>query len=287
MSALPINYAKQSSSPDAIANAVDYAIQVADGFETWFRGNGPEDARRAVRPLEGLRILELGPGETLGAAVLLACGGARVSCADRFVAPWDPEFHAPFYRALREKVRSRGDEYVVAIERLLRANRFAPDVVACYPYSGEELWKIGRRFDVVFSNAVLEHVQDISATTTNLAAVTTEHGYGFHQVDLRDHRDFSRPLEYLTMPRAEYNAIRERTFCEGGCQWRMSTIAKAFAAAGFVARVTPNLFAEPAYLADVRPRLHPEFGAISDEDLAATSALYVVTRKAGGASRVE
>ena len=278
MSALPINHKKQNNAPEAIANAVAYAVQVADGFDMWLRGSGPPDRRQPARPFEGLRVLELGPGETLGSAVLLACAGASVAVADRFLARWDPDFHAPFYRTLRETVGGRGPEYTATIDRLLAAGAFTDDVIACYPFGAEELWKIGTRFDLVFSNAVLEHVQDIGVTARNLAAVTAAGGYGFHQVDLRDHRDFSRPLEYLTMSRAAHHALRQRTFCEGGAQWRMSTVAAAFESAGFSAAISANLHADPAYIADVRPRLHPEFASTSDADLSAISAFFVLTR---------
>jgi SAM-dependent methyltransferase len=278
MSALPVNLAKQNSSPEAIANAVDYAISVADGFEMWLRNCGPAERRAAARPFADLKVLEVGPGQTLGSAVLLACAGARVTVADRFLARWDSDFHPAFYRALREKVRGRGDEYVAAIDRLLAADAFTPEVIRCHARGCEELWKIGARFDVVFSNAVLEHVEDLEATVRNLAAVTVRGGHGFHQVDFRDHRDFSRPLEYLTISRDDYQTVRHEAFCEWGCQWRVSTVSNAFAAAGFTQTAYPNLFADPAYLDDLRPRLHDDFRTVSEADLAATSAFFAVTR---------
>jgi hypothetical protein len=276
--ATPINLKKQDNSPAALAQFVDYAISVADGFEWWWRSNGPEHVRHAERPYEGVTVLEIGPGETLGSAVLLACAGATVSVADRFLAPWDPEFHDPFYRALLAKVASRGEAYTAPIRRLLDTGTFGRDVVRCHPFAAEELWKIRDRFDVVLSNAVLEHVQSIETTAENLAAVTAAGGYGFHQVDFRDHRDFTRPLEYLTMSRTDFERIRQRTFCEGGCQWRVSTFGAAFEAAGFSHTVSPNLMADPQYVRDVRPRLHPEFAGHTDEDLAAASAFFVLRR---------
>ncbi len=280
-SASPINLTKQNNSPGAIAAAVDYAISVAAGFEMWWQGNGPPAVKHAVRPFAGLRVLEVGPGETLGSAVLLACGGATVAVADRFNAPWDPDFHGPFFRALRDRVADRGGVSTAPIDRLLNEGAFVADVVRVHPLAAEELWKVGERFDVVLSNAVLEHVEDIDTTAANLATVTAPGGYGFHQVDLRDHRDFSRPLEYLTMSRSDYNALRQRTFCEGGGQWRLSTIAAAFERAGFAQSASPNMYADAEYLADIRPRLHEDFAGLEGDDLAAISALYVVRRREG------
>jgi SAM-dependent methyltransferase len=279
-SASPINLTKPDNSPAAIAKAADYAVSVAAGFDMWWQGNGPAAIKTAPHPFAGVRVLEVGPGQTLGSAVLLACGGAVVAVADRFPSPWDADFHVPFFRALRERVASRGTAYTAPIDRLLAAGRFVSDVVRVHAFAAEELWKIGDRFDVVLSNAVLEHVQDIDLTAANLAAVTKPGGYGLHQVDFRDHRDFSRPLEYLTVSREAYAAIRAQTFCEGGCQWRLSTIAAAFEKAGFTQSASPNMYADASYLADLRLRLHPDFAGISDEDFSAISAFYLAQRHA-------
>jgi SAM-dependent methyltransferase len=277
-SATPINLAKHDNSPEAISAAVDYAIMVAGGFEMWWQGNGPAAIKQVEHPFAGLHVLEVGPGETLGPAVLLACGGAIVSVADRFCVPWDPDFHAPFYLALRERVAGRGAAYIAPIDRLLAAGTFVAGVVRVHALAAEELWKIGERFDVVLSNAVLEHVQDIDMTAANLAAVSKPGGYGFHQIDFRDHRDFSRPLEHLTISRAEFDTMRQRRFCEGGGQWRVSTVAAAFERAGFSQSASPNMYADASYLADVRLRLHDDFASLSGEDLSAVSALHVVQR---------
>lgn len=279
MNRAPINLKKQNADPAAIKSAVEYALQVASGFETWMRNFGPDERRSAARPFADVTVLEVGPGKTLGATVLLACGGARVSAADRYLAPWDSDFHGPFYRALRDAVSvQRPDLDPAPIDSLLQSQGFVRGVVACYPFAAEELWKIDRRFDIVVSNAVLEHVQDIEVTAANLLSVTERHGHGFHQVDFRDHQDFTRPLEYLTMSCVEFAGIRQRHFCERGGQWRMSTVAAAFEKAGFRQQSLPNMFAEPGYLADVRPRLHPEFATLTDEDCAAISAFFAVQR---------
>jgi SAM-dependent methyltransferase len=277
---VPVNHRKQDNSPGAIASAVDYAISVANAFERWSRGDGPRDRRVTVDALRDVRILELGPGHTMGPAALLACAGARVTVADRFAASWDPEFHVPFYEALLAKVEGRGGSFTAPLRRLLDANDFAPDVIACHKVGAEDLWRIGEHFDVVLSNAVLEHVQDLEATARNLAAVTRRGGYNFHQVDFRDHRDFTRPLEYLTVSSAEYAVAREAHFCEWGTQWRVSTTSAAFRAAGFDVTVAVNMTADAAYLADLRPRLHPEFQHLADDDLSAISALLVLQRQA-------
>ena len=50
--------------------------------------------------------------------------------------------------------------------------------------------------DLVLSNSVLEHVQDVDATIKALAALTDSNGMQIHFIDLRDHY-FKYPFEML------------------------------------------------------------------------------------------
>ena len=61
----------------------------------------------------------------------------------------------------------------------------------------------GEPVDLVFSNSVLEHVDDVAGTVANLARVTARRGQNFHFIDLRDHV-FKHPFEELpaSPPRA-------------------------------------------------------------------------------------
>src|SRR5262249_38196287 len=54
-------------------------------------------------------------------------------------------------------------------------------------------------FDVTYSSAVLEHIASPQTVTHTLQRVTKPGGFGMHIIDLRDHRDFSAPLEYLLL----------------------------------------------------------------------------------------
>jgi hypothetical protein len=54
----------------------------------------------------------------------------------------------------------------------------------------------GRRFDVVLSTSVFEHLVDVEGITTALARMTAKEGIHLHYVDLRDHF-FKYPFEML------------------------------------------------------------------------------------------
>jgi hypothetical protein len=278
MARTSVNLRKQDRTEAALAVAVDYAVQVADGYLIWMSQVpgliGPDPAR----PLSGTRILELGPGATLGTAVLLACSGARMTVADRFLSVWDPDFHPAFFNALLEAVSTKKTVCAEPIRAVLRAGRFDA-AIECSPVAAEQLHTIAGTFDIVLSNAVLEHIEDLGTTVNNLSRKTAARGYGFHQVDLRDHRSFDRPLEYLTLGEQEFEELRRGVLCECGGQWRASDYREAFERAGFSVRVTPNMHADPAYLANLRPRLSPEFSSLSEADLTTISALFVLRRE--------
>ncbi|MGE0593357.1 MAG: methyltransferase domain-containing protein [Vicinamibacterales bacterium] len=279
MATIPWNFRKQDSSAAAIASAVTYAVQVADGYLGWMRQVPGLLAEADTQPLAGRRLLELGPGPTLGTPVLLACAGADVAVADRFLPPWDPAFHPALFTAMREAIASRTDLRTGPLDAVLAASAFAP-AVACHAVGAEQLTTVGGTFDVVVSNAVLEHIEDLGATVTNLAAVTAPGGTGLHQVDLRDHRSFDRPLEYLTLDEQAFETLRRGCACECGAQWRASDYVRAFESAGFAVTMHGNMFAAPAYLNDLRPRLRPEFAGLSEDDLTTISAFFRLTRSA-------
>src|SRR5262249_7098561 len=110
--------------------------------------------------------------------------------------------------------------------------------------------------DCVFSNAVVEHLYDLHASFRQLHRITRPGGFGLHQVDFRDHRNFDRPLEYLLMEEAEFQALFARCHGECGNRYRPDEAADPIRAAGFeVLDFQGNCFSRPEYLEDFLPRL--------------------------------
>ena len=111
-------------------------------------------------------------------------------------------------------------------------------------------------FDVVVSNAVLEHLYDLAAAAREMRRVSKAGAVHSHQVDFRDHRDFARPLEYLLLSRRKFSRLSARDNCEFGCQTRPLEVARIFKKAGYAvddAEVGEN--ADEGYLDDLIPRL--------------------------------
>lgn len=273
----PVNLNIRDSSPDAIKRDVEYAVQISQNLMRWFP-EGPLS-------LTGKRVLEIGPGINFGSAVLMACMGARVMVADRFLAPWEEEYHPEFYAVLRDWVQGNMPQADLSpLNRILSERGYSRNSVACYSTPLEELEGIpDASVDIIFSNAVLEHLADPRAAFRQMARVSKPGALGYHQVDFRDHNDFARPLEYLL--------IRDRKFAkefvdrhgERGNRYRPSEYHKLFQAAGFrVQSFTCSCTVDESYLFEFMPRLRQAAGSryrnLNREDLKQVSGLFCLER---------
>lgn len=191
-SATPVNYYSRDVSN--IEYDVDYAIQVANSYLGFISELG--------LTLEGLNICEIGPGINFGPQLILASHGASVTVADRFLATWDNNYHPPFYRALNEKWRGQKS----CLKSVIEQNSYE-GIITTLEIPAENL--DGYQFDFVISNAVLEHVYDYESVCRGLSRITKSGGYNSHQIDFRDHRDCTKPLEFLLMDDERFlNAAR-------------------------------------------------------------------------------
>jgi SAM-dependent methyltransferase len=238
---------------------------------------------RAKSSLEGLRILELGPGQTLVAGVLFYVHGAKsYTAVDLYPVP---THDAAIYARLREHLASR-PELLVRFDEAVRlegsnASLEPPRVEHRFPVDASRLPFPDASFDVVISLAAFEHFEDPEAAIKECARVTAPGGLGLHQIDMRDHRDFAKPLEFLRVPDEEWRrlAAGKPSYTN---RLRKSDFERAFAAAGFeVASVDVNIRTKVA--PELRGQLDARFRDRADDDLEAVSAFFSVRRRPAGA----
>ena len=243
--------------------------------------------------LKGRRLLELGPGHSLlGGLLLLSWGLGEYHGVDAFpVARWD----ADRVRALRTRLGSacglplheaplaqRKGEVLARFDRAVTIKDgeavLNEDMIQLHcPVDAADLPLESNSYDLVVSNSVLEHVKDLPATAAECARVLAPGGVAFHQVDFRDHRDFSQPRAFLRVPNREWEELwTDRPF-QYTNRHRLSAVREAFSAAGL--ELLELKINERLPLGEEERRLlHPSFQACSQEDLEVLGASLLLRK---------
>jgi SAM-dependent methyltransferase len=227
-----------------------------------------------VRP-DGAHVLEVGPGAHFGTQLLLVDYGARVTVADRYLPTWNDRYHPAFYRALRQAWGASA-----AIDRVLSQGGY-DGVISCVPQPGEAMPSIASEsFDLVLSNAVLEHVSDFAAVACELYRVSRPGSVQSHQIDFRDHhKNFRRPLDFLAR---HDGAITDKFVRSWGNRVRPSEARAMFAEAGFeIVDCSADIEVDPAYLESFVPKLRASKSRYRNwpaEDLKTLGARFVLRK---------
>lgn len=164
--------------------------------------------------LRGQDVLEMGASPEPGLPFILLLEGTRRVIANNIFPLTDrlDEAYARtlllFLLALRDADPLRFDaiaEWVGSGEE--RSARLRPECFVPLGSVGAEVLDLpDGSVDVVFSMAVLEHVDRPAEVVAKCYALLRPGGWCLHAVDLRDHRDFSRPLEFLKLTPEQYRA---------------------------------------------------------------------------------
>lgn len=144
-------------------------------------------ARAGLTSLDGRTVLELGPGDSAATAVIVAALGGRAILVD--AGPFAPREAEPYHR-IAELLRAEGLnppdlDGATTLDDVLRASG------AEYRTDGLDGLRSlpSGSIDLVFSQAVLEHVRsaELAETLAELSRILATEGVSSHRVDLRDH----------------------------------------------------------------------------------------------------
>lgn len=304
------------TSLEAIARALvvrnertlPYAYDLFGTMVGWFEAH--------AGGLAGKRVLELGPGHSLAIPALLVTAGVKTyTGVDLFpIARTDPAI----YRQLRadlaapvgllptispEARAALATARVASLERLdavvqadgERAVFDASRLILRCPVDASRLPFEEASFDVCLSKSSFEHFRDPDAAARESVRVLAPGGVGFHDIDLGDHRDRSKPRDFLRWDAPTWEScfdaavgplppgLEKRDPFEFTNRRRVSDYVAAFRATG--AEVTVQVLARAPLGTPELDSLHPSFRARSSEDLEVIRALFVVRRPpATGAS---
>ncbi|MBV9210518.1 MAG: methyltransferase domain-containing protein [Acidobacteria bacterium] len=160
--------------------------------------------RGIVGSLENLNIIEIGPGDTLISGLsLLAAGAASYTVIERFA----PDFSSAEAKERYREIEKAWPDFFPETPwpDYLKAENFPegyPDRVKIWPIAIEEV-KADRKYDVVCSYQVGEHVSDIEYFAQMNADLLAPGGVAVHRVDFGPHGCWSLyqdPLTFLRFP---------------------------------------------------------------------------------------
>ncbi len=162
-------------SLDEVDRCIDYDITIANRFLDNLN-------RYQAVPIEGKRVLELGPGSDLGVGLILVSKGAKsyVGFDRHNLASSVP---ATFYRRLAERVPV--ELSALTDGRVTYAARQDFDLAA----------GVSPPVDIVFSNAAFEHFDDVQSTMQQLSRVVNPRAQLIAEIDMQTHSRWIRDLD--------------------------------------------------------------------------------------------
>lgn len=219
--------------------------------------------------LAGKTLMEYGPGDLPGvAALMIARGADKVYCVDRFPLVNLSEKNG---RVLGHLIDGcQGAER----DRLVGCLKNKNDPQAGFdPRRIEYLVRPGglsgliNAVDLVFSRAVLEHVNDLDATFKDMVIAMRPDASAVHLVDLRSHGlHKSNPLDFLEWSSGLWSVMYSQKGVPN--RWRVDRYRSLVADLPIeLLLLEATKLAAIEHVAAVRPRLADPFRGVSDEDL--------------------
>ncbi|MDP1928349.1 MAG: class I SAM-dependent methyltransferase [Thiobacillus sp.] len=230
--------------------------------------------------LRGKRILEYGPGDVPGVAILMVAHGAsQVVCADRFpmvrMSPKNIQILKIMLERLSQPLRDRASACFGQTDH--PESGFDPRFID-YLVQPSGLSGLASEVDLVISRAVLEHVNDLPATFRDMYAALKPGGVAVHLVDLKSHglhRD--NPLDFLSWPAWLWSMMYSAKGVPN--RLRANAYRDAVAQCGFeFIAMKPTVLAAPDNVQAIRGALAAPFKTLSEEDLS-WLGFWLVCRK--------
>jgi SAM-dependent methyltransferase len=244
----------------------------------------------ALEPLRGslmgADLLEIGPGSNVGVGLLALLAGAKsVTCLDVVPRAQDHGSNA-LYLALVKTAAIFPDTYLVAPALLKRA-RHDPEGLArdlldrinyCSPVDIARNSLPDASLDVICSHTCFEHFSDPAGAIAQIARLLRPGGLTSHQIDLRDHRDFNRPLDFLAYSNTIWRLMTSHLPNAVRTRWRASQYRAAFEKQGLEA-----MYLEVSQTIIVTEQMRHQFSrcfqALDLEDLGILNLLLVARKR--------
>jgi hypothetical protein len=214
-------------------------------------------------------LMEYGPGDLPGVAALMVARGARkVYCVDRFPLVKLSDKNVGVLVQLIEAARGTERDRLIACLADKEDPRagFRSDRIE-YLVRPSGLSGLQGAVDLVFSRAVLEHVNDLDATFADMIAAMRPGADAIHLVDLRSHGlHKSTPLDFLQWSPSLWSLM----YSEKGVpnRWRIDKYRSILQRLPVRSPAfEPTKLATDEQVREARPILAEMFRGVSDDDL--------------------
>ncbi len=231
-------------------------------------------------------VLEIGPGSNLGVSILMLLAGAKsVTCLDAVPLALSKSSQA-LYPALVARAAQFPDTYLVAPTLLERARQdpegLARELLKRINYRAPE--DIGATTlpdasqDFIFSHSCFEHFADPTGAIDQIARLLRPGGIASHQIDLRDHRNFDRPLDFLAHSDLAWRMATSHAPHRVRNRWRVSEYRAGFEKPGLEV-VYIEAVHRIAVTEEMRQSFYQHFQDMDLDDLGALVILIVARKR--------
>lgn len=236
---------------------VDYIEQISSSLD------------QVAELLKGKTLLEYGPGDTPGVALLFyAYGADAVILVDRFPMLKLDAGNLTIIAALIEKLPApEKDRALGAFNRKGDLDSGFREEVLSYRTHAKGLSCLNGVIDMIYSRAVLEHVADLDASFSDMFRALRPGGLAIHQVDLKSHGLHKvNPLDFLIWPSWLWCLMYSGKGVPN--RWRFNKYREVVAKTGLITTsIHFTSIASKQDVDDVREKLPAVFNDVSDEDL--------------------
>lgn len=263
---------------ESVGQAAEYFRRCFDDYFVQLR----VASRDIADFLRGKRLLEYGPGDFPGVALLMIAHGAeRVTCVDRFpLLAFSPK-NLGVCRTLLDELApaARARAMACFLEPDDPASGFRPERIE-YRIDPDGLSHLCDEVDLVYSRAVLEHVNDLDATFRDMSRAMKHDALAIHQVDLKSHGLHRRNrLDFLTWSEFLWQLMYSHKGTPN--RLRVDAYRRAVRQADLaITRLEPTLLADPLEVEEIKPLLARPFRELSDDDLSCLG-FWLICHKEG------
>jgi len=150
-------------------------------------------------------ILEIGPGNFLiNGLIYLSHGARKVYLIDKYKHLFWDQHDIAFHKIIIDKIARSNMPYSrEALKAIIfeeNAVKFDREKIIFKQEDVKHLSLESDSIDIIFSNAVLEHVPRLKEAVDEMRRVLKPGGIGVHEIDLRDHFSNDNPLKLLSYP---------------------------------------------------------------------------------------